>query len=697
MTRDEAARRIEELRKRIDEANYWYYVEDRPIMSDPEYDALMRELEALERAFPDLVTPDSPTQRVGAPPAEKFEPFRHLAPMLSLQNAMDEAEIRAFDERVHRQLDLPLTEPIEYTCEPKFDGLGINLVYERGVLVAAATRGDGTTGENVTNNIRTIRAIPLRLRDDAPPELVEIRGEVYMARDAFEALNAERIAAGEPPFANPRNAAAGSVRQLDPAVTARRKLGYYAYQLGACRGRSFERHWDILRQLRQWGLPVTSLARRVEGIDAVVAYWRDVMARREQLPFDADGTVAKVDRIDLQERLGFVSRSPRWAIACKFPAEEATTKLLDIVVQVGRTGVLTPVAILEPVKVGGVMVSRATLHNPLQIEKKGVLIGDRVIVRRAGEVIPEVVGPVVQARTGAERPFVWPTRCPVCGSDVIRVQHEGSETWFYYCSGGMGCPAQLKQHLLHWGARRAMDIDGLGKKLVEQLVERKLVRTVADLYRLRREDLVALERMGPKSADNLLRAIEASKDRPLSRALFALGIPLVGEHLARVLARHLGSLDAIMAASRDELEAIAEVGPKVALSVTTFFRQELNRKVIDELRSLGVTFRPEPRVPAAAAEGEPVADSMPLAGLKLVFTGTLESMTREQAAERARALGAQVSSSVSRRTSAVIVGRDPGSKAQKAQALGVPLLDESQWLRLMRGEASLADLVGGAR
>ncbi len=677
--------RLQTLRTLLHHHAWRYYVLDDPEIPDAEYDRLFAELQALEARHPQWVTPDSPTQRVGGRPLEGFATVRHTVPMLSIRTETDTdaAAALVFDARIRRELGLgPQDPPVEYVAEPKFDGLAISLRYEHGVLLCAATRGDGETGEDVTQNIRTIGQIPLRLRGDgvAVPRL-EVRGEVYMRRDAFEALNARQRAAGEKTFVNPRNAAAGAVRQLDPVVAAARPLSFFAYGVGEVSapeagGPHWNTHWDVLQSLRAWGFPVSELAWRCAGGEALAAYHRDIGARRDQLPYDIDGVVYKVDRLDWQQRLGFVTREPRWAIAHKYPAQEQLTRVLAIDVQVGRTGKLTPVAKLEPVFVGGVTVTNATLHNADEVARKDVRVGDTVIVRRAGDVIPEVVAVAPPLPEPRGEPFRMPAQCPACGSAVVREEGEVE----HRCTGGLYCPAQRKQAILHFAQRRAMDIEGLGDKLVEQLVDAGLVRTVADLYRLGLTALVGLERMAEKSASNVLAAIEASKTTTLARFLFALGIRHVGERTARDLARHWGTLQAIMDASIDELQQAPDVGPVVARSVATFFAQPHNREVIEQLRACGVHW-PEP-------DPEHAPDApRPLAGQTFVLTGTLPTLTREQAQALIEAAGGKVSGSVSRKTHYVVAGEAAGSKLDKARALGVPVIDEAG-LRVLLGGAA---------
>ncbi len=661
-------KRVAELRDQINYHNYLYYVLDAPEIPDAEYDRMLRELQELEKRYPELVTPDSPTQRVGAPPVEAFGEVRHEVPMLSLNNAFSDQEVYDFDRRVRERLGV---ETVEYHAEPKLDGLAISLMYEEGLLVRGATRGDGFRGEDVTANVRTIGAIPLRLRGSGYPRQLEVRGEVFMTKEGFEQLNAAQERAGLKPFANPRNAAAGSLRQLDPNVTAQRPLTMYCYGVGLVRGGSLpNRHSAIMERLRDWGLRVSPKSEVVVGAEGCLAYYRKMAAERDDLPYEIDGVVYKVDRIDWQERLGELSRAPRWALAHKFPAKEEMTRLLDVEWQVGRTGALTPVARLEPVSVGGVTVSNATLHNQDEIERKDIRIGDTVIVRRAGDVIPEVVAVVKSHRPPNARKPRLPKHCPVCGSDVILLPGEKIAR----CSGGLYCPAQRREAIKHFASRRAMDIEGLGDKLVEQLDEKGLIRDVADLYYLRQEDLENLERMGKKSAQNLLRAIEKSKSTTLARFIYALGIRHVGEATAKELANHFGSLERIMKASREELEAVPDIGPVVAESIYRFFREKHNREVIDKLLKAGIHW-PAPR---KREEG-----SLPLAGKTFVLTGTLSSMTREEAKEKLEALGAKVSGSVSKKTSYVVVGADPGSKYEKALQLGIPVLDEPAFLELI--------------
>jgi DNA ligase (NAD+) len=665
-----ADRRASALRQAIAEHNYRYYVLDAPSVSDAEYDRLFRELQALEQQFPSLVTADSPTQRVGGEVAADFEAVTHRIPMLSLNNAFADDEVEAFDRRVREGLGV---EVVEYAVEPKFDGLAISLVYERGLFTVGATRGDGTSGENVTANLRTVRAIPLRLPGDAPP-LLEVRGEVLMLKRDFEALNAAQAERGEKPFANPRNAAAGSLRQLDPRITASRPLTFFAYGVGSVEwGRGAEpppTHDALMRRLAALHLPASGERSVVHGLPGLLAYYRRIGERRESLPFAIDGVVYKVNDVAQQERLGYVSRAPRFALAHKFPAEEMTTEVLAIDVQVGRTGALTPVARLKPVFVGGVTVTNATLHNEDEVRRKDVHVGDTVIVRRAGDVIPEVVRVVPGTRQPGARPFVMPTRCPECGSQVVRLPDEAIAR----CTGGLVCPAQRKQSLLHFAGRRAMDIEGLGEKLVDQLVDNGIVSTPADLYQLDVGKLAALERMADKSAANVVAAIDKSKATTLARFVFALGIRHVGEATAKDLARHFGSLEALMDADEAALLEAPDVGPVLAQSVARFFGERHNRDVIRQLREAGVRWRDES--PQRAAAGR-------LSGLTFVLTGTLPTLKREDAKALIERQGGKVSGSVSARTQYVVAGAEAGSKLAKAQELGVAIIDEDGLRRLL--------------
>jgi len=658
----ELQQRLAHLRREIEQHNYRYYILDEPQVPDAEYDRLMQELRALEAAHPEWVTADSPTQRVGTTPADEFAEVRHRVPMLSLDNAFSTDDVLGFDRRVRERLGRD--GPVRYSAEPKLDGLAISVIFEHGVFVRAATRGDGTTGEDVTANVRTIRSMPLRLQG-AAPALVEARGEVFMPVAGFERLNAEAAARGEKTFVNPRNAAAGSLRQLDPQVTATRPLDIFFYGLGAQEGLDLPaRHSDILVLLARWGLRVCPETRVVEGAEGCLDYYREVGARRASLAYQIDGVVYKVDELAAQTTLGFVARAPRWAVAHKFPAEEALTRLREVEFQVGRTGALTPVARLEPVFVGGVTVSNATLHNMDEVQRKDVRIGDTVVVRRAGDVIPEVARVIVERRPGDARAIVMPEACPVCASPVRR---EGDEA-VARCTGGYRCSAQRKERLRHFASRRALDIEGLGEKLVDQLVEAGLAQSPADVFSLTSDSLAALDRMGEKSADNLLRAIERAKSTTLARFLFALGIRDVGEATAANLAAHFGSLEALMQADLQRVQQAPDVGPVIAARVVEFFADPANRDVVQRLQAAGVNW-PAPRVIETAGA--------PLAGLTFVLTGTLETMSREAAEDALRALGAKASGSVSSKTSYLIAGRDAGSKLRKASELGVSILDEA--------------------
>jgi DNA ligase (NAD+) len=666
-----AAERIRELRDRIEYHNYRYYVLDDPEIPDAEFDALFRQLQALEEAHPDLVTQDSPTQRVGGAPVEKFREIRHRLPMLSLDNAFSDEEMADFDRRIRDRLG---ASSVRYSAETKLDGLAISLLYDDGRLVRGATRGDGTTGEDVTHNVRTIDAIPLKLRGKGYPRILEIRGEVFMPKSGFEALNRKLEAEGGKPFVNPRNAAAGSLRQLDPRLAAERPLDFFAYGVGYVEGASLpDMHSEVLAAVRSWGVPVSPLSRVVDGLEGCREYYSATMADRPRLDYEIDGVVLKVDSVEQQRELGFVSRAPRWAIAWKFPAEEAVTVLSHVEFQVGRTGALTPVARLEPVFVGGVTVSNATLHNIDEIERKDVRPGDTVVVRRAGDVIPEVVRALPERRPRSSRRVKLPAKCPVCGSDIVRAEGEAVAR----CSGGLFCPAQRKEALRHFASRKAMDIDGLGTKILDQLVERgagdKKVENPADLYGLTAEDLAQLDRMGQKSADNLEKALERSKSTTFQRFLYAIGIREVGEVTAANLAVHFGDVETLAEASEDDLQAVPDVGPVVAQHVHTFFRQEHNREVIDALLKAGVSW-PKTEKPQASSV---------LSGKTFVLTGALESMTRDEARRRIESLGGKVTGSVSGKTDYVVVGADAGSKLEKALTLNVPTLDESAFIGLL--------------
>ena len=678
MASTDALARVTALRREIERHNHAYYVLDQPTIPDSEYDRLFRELQALEADHPELVRPDSPTQRVGGKPLDTLPKVRHAVPMLSIRTETDtEASgAQAFDARVRKELGLDERDPpVEYAAELKFDGLAMNLRYEHGVLVQAATRGDGETGEDVTQNIRTVRAIPLRLNTESPPAVLEVRGEVFMRRDDFERYNAKQREAGKPTLVNPRNGAAGSIRQLDPKLAAQRPLSFFAYGLGEVQGwRTPATHSGTLDALAALGVPVCAERITGQGAAALIAFYDDIAARRDQLPFDIDGVVYKVDRFDLQRELGFITREPRWAVAHKFPAQEQLTTVLGIEVQVGRTGALTPVARLAPVFVGGVTVTNATLHNQDEIDRKDVRVGDTVIVRRAGDVIPEVVAAVLDRRPDPAPPRFnilqrYPA-CPECGSHVVRLEGEAAAR----CTGGLYCPAQRKQALLHFASRRAMDIEGLGDRLVDQLVERGLVHTPADVYGLTLETLAGLDRMAEKSAANLLAAIETSKATTLARFIFALGIRNVGETTARDLAKHFGSLDKLIAAPESDLLAVRDVGPVVAQSISQFFAEPHNLEVVNKLRAAGVHW-PE--------SSGLVQSTGVLAGKTLVLTGTLPTLTRDAAKEKIEAAGGKVAGSVSKKTDYVVAGEEAGSKLVKAQELGVPILDEPGLLALL--------------
>jgi DNA ligase (NAD+) len=661
------AARVVQLRTELEQHNYRYYLLDDPSIPDAEYDKLFRELQALEAQHPELLTSDSPTQRVGVDPLKTFVEVPHRTPMLSLNNAFSEEEVRAFDARIGEALGIA---NVEYAVEPKFDGLAVTLTYRDGIFVQGATRGDGNTGEDVTENLRTVRTIPLRL--SKPIKEVEVRGEVLMFKRDFTKLNEAQRAKGEKEFINPRNAAAGALRQLDSRITASRRLSFFSYGIGFCDGAQLpNQHDQHMTLLQQWGVPIAQQRRVVRGLEGLLAYYRDTGAVRVNLPFDIDGVVYKVNDIRLQQQLGFVSRAPRWAIAHKFPAEEALTTLLDIETQVGRTGALTPVARLSPVFVGGVTVTNATLHNEDEIRRKDVRIGDTVVVRRAGDVIPEVARVVLERRPLDAREFVMPNVCPVCGSHVTRLEEEAA----WRCTGGLFCPAQRKQALLHFASRRAMNIEGLGEKLVEQLVDTHIVSNPAALYKLGVLAIINLERMGEKSAVNLLAAIEHSKHTTLGRFIFALGIRNVGETTAKDLAQNFGSLDNLLAADMETLQKVPDVGPVVAQSIADFLAEAHNREVIEQLRACGVCWTEHAPRPAI---------ELPLNGKIFVLTGSLQTLTREEVKEKLEALGAKVSGSVSKKTTYVVSGTEAGNKLDKALQLGVTVLDEQQFLALLK-------------
>ena len=656
---------MDKLREEIEYHNYRYYIHDQPEISDAEYDRLMKELEKLEEQHPELRSPNSPTQRVGASPLQEFEIVRHTIPMLSLANAFDESEAREFDKRVKKFLGT--SEEIEYIAEPKFDGLAIELVYEAGQFVVGSTRGDGVNGENITQNLRTIKTIPLQLfrKEISAPERLEVRGEVIMQLKRFKELNRKREERGEPPFANPRNAAAGSVRQLDPKITAERPLEIYFYALGEVRGWTFKTQWDVLKTLPKWGLRTNPNVRKCKNIEEVLDYYHEMNEKRESLPYEIDGTVIKVNSFDLQTRLGEIARSPRWALAFKFQPKQETTKIKDIRPQVGRTGALTPVALMEPVRVGGVEVSRATLHNQDEIDRLDVRIGDTVVIQRAGDVIPEVVQVVTSKRTGKEKKFEMPSKCPVCGAEVVK------EEAIHRCIG-LDCPAQLKGRIRHFASKRAMDIDGLGVKLIEQLVDKGLVKDVADIYYIKKEQLVELERMADKSAQNIIDAIEKSKTKPLSKFLYALGIRNVGETTAEDLASYFPRLDEIFHLSEEDLMEVQGIGPEVAASVHRFFGDKKNKESIDLLKKAGV------KVIESKAK-----EKGKLVGKTFVFTGTLKTFGRDEARTLVESMGATTASTVSKKVDFVVVGEDPGSKFDRAKELGVKTLTEEEFKKMV--------------
>jgi len=669
--KEDIRKRATELREMLHRHNHLYYVLDEPEISDVEYDRLMRELMALEAESPELVVPDSPTQRVGAPPLEKFDTATHTVPMLSLENAFDDDEVIAFDQRVRRFLNTD--ESLLYTAEPKMDGVAVELVYEGGILVEASTRGDGYVGELITPNIRTIKTVPLALLEmpSRPgPGRLEVRGEVFIPTESFRQLNKKRLDQGEAAFANPRNAAAGSLRQLDSRVTATRPLDIFCYGVGTVSDLEFKSHWETLEYLKRLGFRVNSHIKPRLRLSEVISYYRDLLEERHEFPYEMDGIVIKVDDLSTQRQLGEKSRSPRWALAFKFPATQESTRVLNIDVQVGRTGALTPVAHLDPVSVGGVTVSRATLHNEDEIRKKDVRIGDTVLVQRAGDVIPEVVKAVTSKRTGTERLFQMPRACPVCRSPVLRMEDEAVTR----CVNA-NCPAQVKERIRHFASKGAFDIDGLGDKLVGQLVDQGLLTSYADVFFLDEETVAGLERMGQKSARNLMEAIAKSKQVTLARFVYALGVRHVGEHIAQVLARRFGALQALMSASRDDLRAVDEIGPQVSESVTAFFRNPENRRTIQRMLTDGGVTLP----------GEVEVAVQPLAGKTFVLTGALDSLTRAEAKARLEGLGGKVASAVSGNTSFLVAGKDPGSKLVRAKELGVRILTEEELLEMLTG------------
>lgn len=662
--------KLNQLRESLHYHGVKYYVEDSPEIPDAEYDRLMRELMDIEAQYPDLVTLDSPSQRVGGAPLDGFDSVSHEIPMLSLDNAFDDGELDAFNKRMSDRLTG--TQIDTFCCEPKLDGLAVSLLYVNGLFVQAATRGDGATGENITENVRTIKAIPLKLQGEGWPERLEVRGEVFMPKEGFAKLNEQALKKGDKVFVNPRNAAAGSLRQLDSRITAKRPLSFYAYSVGVVEGTSLsESHYERFLQLKGWGLPMCPETRRVANLDQVKDYYRDILNRRDQLPYEIDGVVIKVDNIAIQEQLGFVARAPRWAIAYKFPAQEEITLLNDVEFQVGRTGAITPVAKLEPVFVGGVTVSNATLHNADEIARLGVKIGDSVVIRRAGDVIPQIVSIVLDRRPQNAQEIVFPTLCPVCGSAVERVEGEAVAR----CSGGLVCQAQRKEALKHFVSRKALDVDGLGEKVIEQLVDREMVETPADLFKLSAGVITVLDRMGPKSAQNVVDALSKAKATTLPRFLYSLGIREVGEATAANLAQHFKSLEAVQSASHEELIEVQDIGGIVASHITAFFAQDKNKLVIDELRAQGVHW---PDI-----EAKDSSAPQPLAGKIVVLTGSLSQLTRTDAKAALEGLGAKVTGSVSKKTDILFAGDNAGSKLAKAQELGVEIRTEADLIALM--------------
>ena len=659
--------RVQELRERINYHNYRYYVLDNPEISDAEYDRLFDELVELEKRYPELVTTDSPTQRVGAAPLEEFNTVRHSIPLLSLNKSTSEVEFLDFHRRV-LELSGVSDKKIRYTVEPKFDGLAVELVFNKGIFSLGSTRGDGVVGEDVTLNLRTIRSVPLRLMGSPNPDLIEVRGEVIMNKEDFHRLNKSREKAGEPLFANPRNAAAGSVRQLDPKVTSTRPLNMFAYGVGRVEGKELTNQWDSILYLRGLGFKISQYVELCESVDQIKAYYRKMLGLRNDLPYEADGIVIKVNEFAIQEKLGELSRSPRWAVAWKFPAQQEQTKIKNIIVGVGRTGALTPVAVLEPVRVGGVEVRRATLHNEDEIRKRDVRIGDTVVIQRAGDVIPEVVKVVTSKRTGKEKTFTMPDRCPVCGSKAERPSGEA----IHRCTG-IACPAQIKENLAHFVSRGAMDMEGLGYKFLEQMVDKKVIQDQGDLYFLKKEDLMKMDRMGDKLAENLLNAIDKSRHPTLTNLIYALGIRNVGYHLAGVLAKRFRSIDNLARQTIEDLTQVHEIGPIVAESIHNFFHNPKNLKVIEKLRRGGVKF------PVEQAE----VKETPLSGKTFVLTGGLDSFTRDEARRIIEDMGGRVSSSVSKETDFVIVGKDPGSKYDSALKLGIKALNEEEFKKMI--------------
>lgn len=661
---------LEQLKETLHYHAVRYYVEDSPEIPDAEYDRLMQQLLKIEQENPDLVTVDSPSQRVGGAPLDGFTQVTHEIPMLSLDNAFSDEDLDAFNKRMSDRA--PLADLNTFCCEPKLDGLAVSLLYENGTLVQAATRGDGTTGENITENVRTISSIPLKLQGQGWPTRIEVRGEVFMPKAGFEKLNEQALKKGEKVFVNPRNAAAGSLRQLDSRITAKRPLAFYAYSVGVVEGAELSgSHYQRFLQLKSWGLPMCPETKQLSSLGDVKAYYQDIMARRDALAYEIDGVVIKVDNIAAQEVLGFVARAPRWAIAYKFPAQEEITLLNDVEFQVGRTGAITPVAKLEPVFVGGVTVSNATLHNADEIERLGVMVGDSVIIRRAGDVIPQIVAVVMERRPNTAKEIVFPEACPVCGSDVERVEGEAVAR----CTGGLVCQAQRKEALKHFVSRKALDVDGLGVKVIEQLVDREMVETPADLFKLSAGVLTVLDRMGPKSAQNVVNALNKAKETTLARFLYSLGIREVGEATAMNLAQHFKSLDLVQAATHEQLVEVQDIGDIVASHITSFFSQENNREVVEKLLELGVTW------PAIEAPVE--GDSLPLEGKTVVLTGSLSQLGRSEAKAALQALGAKVTGSVSKKTDILFAGEAAGSKLTKAQDLGIEIRNEQDLIDLI--------------
>jgi DNA ligase (NAD+) len=659
---------VNQLRQRIHYHNHRYYILDSPEISDAEYDRLFDELSALEKEYPELITPDSPTQRVGAAPLEEFTTVRHALPMLSLNKATSETEFLEFHQRL-KDLTKSGNKDIKYTVEPKFDGLAVETVYSKGVFISGSTRGDGMVGEDVTQNLRTIKSMPLRLMGPSTPELLEVRGEVIMTKEDFARLNREREKSGDPLFANPRNAAAGSVRQLDPRVTSMRPLNLFAYAVGRVEGKALRTHWEGICYLKTLGFKISRYVELCDNVDQVIAFYERILALRNDLPYEIDGIVIKLNDFAMQRAAGELSRSPRWAVAWKFPPQQEHTEVKDIIISVGRTGALTPVAVLEPVRVGGVEVSRATLHNEDEVKKKDVRIGDTVVIQRAGDVIPEVVAVITSKRTGKERPFSMPDRCPVCGSKAERPEDEA----VHRCTG-MACPAQIKENLAHFTSKGAMDMDGLGRKYLEQMMDKGIIQDPADLYFLKKEDLMKMDRMGDKLAENLLAAIDKSRAPSLANLIYALGIRNVGDHLAGVLAKEFKSIDRLARQSVEDLTTVHEIGPIVAESIYNFFHNPKNLKILEKLKQGGVRFPVE----------EAKARETVLAGRTFVLTGGLETLTRDDARQIIENLGGRVASSVSKKTDYVIVGKDPGSKYDTALNLGIKTLNEEEFKNLIR-------------